>query len=411
MKNIAYLLTIWCISIFTTFAQKAAPTIAQDSLRISLITCGPGEEVYSLYGHTAIRVQDIQTDEDYIFNYGLFNFHQKGFMWRFMLGKTDYYVGAESFERFYYSMLREGRAVYEQIIALTPAEAHQVFQALIDNCKEEGWIYRYNFLTDNCTTRAIEQIITAGIEKGGESVSFAPFDTNNKEQTYRKIIHHYAAEQMPWNCFGQDLLIGTPADTLLSPRASMSFPLIAMAAFAQGTIKDAAGRERPLVSRTLTLLDAPKSAQAATRWFTPTIGGLLLALGASLLSLRTRKGQKFIKRLGTCLDDALLLLQGTSGILIFLLVFFSVHPTVDKNWLILAINPIGLILLPYKIYADLKGKRSTIVAYFMMFSGLLLLAVRLLQSIPTAMIFVALAYIIRGWALHRDNLQTKTTAR
>ena len=29
-----------------------------DSVDISLLTCGPGQEVWSYYGHTALRIQD-----------------------------------------------------------------------------------------------------------------------------------------------------------------------------------------------------------------------------------------------------------------------------------------------------------------------------------------------------------------
>ena len=71
--------------------QNLSPA-EQDSVDISLITCSPGTELYQLYGHTALRVREVRQGRrsDWVFNYGTFSFKQKNFMWRFMLGETDY---------------------------------------------------------------------------------------------------------------------------------------------------------------------------------------------------------------------------------------------------------------------------------------------------------------------------------
>ena len=58
---------------------------AQDSsrLRISLLTCTPGDELYSIFGHSAIRITDSSNvGNDYfdiVYNYGTFNFDDEGF--------------------------------------------------------------------------------------------------------------------------------------------------------------------------------------------------------------------------------------------------------------------------------------------------------------------------------------------
>ena len=48
---------------------------SNDSIRLSLLTCAPGEEIYSLFGHTAIRYENPSQGIDVVFNYGLFSFN------------------------------------------------------------------------------------------------------------------------------------------------------------------------------------------------------------------------------------------------------------------------------------------------------------------------------------------------
>ena len=84
-----------------TSIVKAAETpdaIYGDSLQISLLTCGPGKEVYSLYGHTAIRFHDVRNQQDLVINYGMFSFAQKNFILRFIFGLTDYEMGIIPFD-------------------------------------------------------------------------------------------------------------------------------------------------------------------------------------------------------------------------------------------------------------------------------------------------------------------------
>ena len=102
-----------------------------DSLEVSLLTCSPGKASYELYGHTALRVRDLRDGSDWVFNYGMFDFHAPHFVWRFVLGQTDYYLGAVPFQRFVQSYLRQGRGIEAQVLALRPDEALRVWTALV----------------------------------------------------------------------------------------------------------------------------------------------------------------------------------------------------------------------------------------------------------------------------------------
>lgn len=71
-----------------------------DSLRASVLTISPGTELYSTFGHTAIRIKDLRNKNDYVFNYGTFDFETPNFYVKFALGKLDYMLSVESFNDF-----------------------------------------------------------------------------------------------------------------------------------------------------------------------------------------------------------------------------------------------------------------------------------------------------------------------
>ena len=87
------------LSVVTMQAQEPKRVIP-DSIRISLLTCASGEEIYSLFGHTAIRYENYTRGIDAVFNYGIFNFNAPNFILRFALGETDYQLGVTDYERF-----------------------------------------------------------------------------------------------------------------------------------------------------------------------------------------------------------------------------------------------------------------------------------------------------------------------
>ena len=108
------------------------------SLQISLLTCSPGQELYSTFGHSAFRVKDMQSGIDIIFNYGTFDFYDPQFYSKFVLGKLLYFVSAERYENFVYSYQLEGRGIIEQVLALSCSQKMQLFAALRENLKEEN---------------------------------------------------------------------------------------------------------------------------------------------------------------------------------------------------------------------------------------------------------------------------------
>ena len=163
MRNFSLL----AILILLLFQNTKALELSPEG-KISLLTCAPGDEIYSYFGHSAIRINDPKGGIDYVFNYGVFSFDSPNFIWRFIRGETDYMLQGQRMPSFIDSYIEERRSVYEQVLILTQTEKQLLFDALIENAKKENRVYRYRHFSDNCSTRVRDQF---------ENVSITSSDT------------------------------------------------------------------------------------------------------------------------------------------------------------------------------------------------------------------------------------------
>ena len=240
---IYFLLRLLCPS--TASAQPQTPQEATpDSIRISLLTCASGGEIYSLFGHTAIRYENFTRGIDAVFNYGMFNFNAPNFIFRFALGETDYQLGVTNYEHFASEYNYLGRDVWQQTLNLTQAEKEHLFNLLQENYRPENRIYRYNFFYDNCATRPRDQIEAAidGTLQYADNMT----DTDTGV-TFRDLLHKYS-EGHPWSRFGMDLCMGSKADQPINRRLMMFVPFYVQDFFNTARIIDNEGQARPLVS-------------------------------------------------------------------------------------------------------------------------------------------------------------------
>lgn len=129
-----------------------------DSIRVSLVTCSPGTEVYAVYGHTALRVEVPSTGVDLVVNYGLFSFDAPNFIWRFIKGETDYVVGTIGYPIFEREYTERGSSVTLQELNLSETEKTRLIRLLDSNLRPENREYRYNFLYNNCSTKARDKV-------------------------------------------------------------------------------------------------------------------------------------------------------------------------------------------------------------------------------------------------------------
>lgn len=369
----------------TQTAERAAEQPANDSVVVSLLTCTPGQLVYELYGHTAIRVREVGTRQsDWVFNYGTFSFDQPHFIWRFLLGQTDYELGVVPYAFFYDFYMREGRGIEEQRLNLTRAEATQLVDALSKNLEPENATYRYNFFKDNCTTRAL-----AMIEKSVQGKVLWPKVDEGK--TLRGMVHEYSAKT-PWNKFGQDLLVGSEADEPADLALQKFAPLYAERFMDEALVRNNDGTTRHLAAPAITLLPAQPMAKGEAFPLTPMwVFGLLFAVSLAVTLAEWRKGKYYWG-----FDVLLFLAQGLTGCIVAFLFFFSAHPTVESNWLVLLFNPLPLVLFPWYMKSASARKRSLLVyVESVMLAATLFVGIAGLQSFPAEVYLIIIALALR----------------
>lgn len=185
--------------------------------QVSLLTCDPGREVYSVFGHSALRVRDTLQQQDLVFNYGTFDFTAPHFLFKFIRGKLHYTLSINRYSDFIENYREEERSVREDVLDFSADEVLRLSAFLTDNYKQENRAYPYDFFFDNCSTRLrdiIEKI------KGPE-LYFAENDGDQK--TFQQYLEHYI-EDMPWLNTGIDLILGRQSYTTANVRAKTFLP-------------------------------------------------------------------------------------------------------------------------------------------------------------------------------------------
>lgn len=351
----------------------------------SVLTCSPGDEAYSLYGHTALRYRDSAKGTDIVFNYGCFDFSAPNFLWRFTLGETDYFVACIHYRDFLPEYARRGSAVIEQRIDLTPEQEMVLVKALAENCLPQNRLYRYRYLDNNCTTKVRDMLYAV---LNGD-VLYAPVESEGK--SCRDALHEFVAPH-PWFGFGIDLLLGREVDEPASREALQFLPLNFMEDLENASLVAADGTIKRIVSGTEYLLQENKPV-ARRNNLTPFNVSLLLLIATMVVMLCELRRRKTYWGL----DVVLMLLQGVPGLLILFMWLFSEHPAVDNNMLIILLNPIALVLLPVMVHRIRKHRSMGIAWVQVVLVGLFFLsAVVGLQSYPAPIYFCALALMARA---------------
>ena len=325
------LLTLILVSSAPVAAQEDIPPM--DSVEFSLLTCQPHDEVYSLYGHTAIRYHELRPGGlDWAFNYGVFDFKKPHFVARFVFGLTDYELGAYPYKYFVKEYRRFGSMVTEQVLNLTDEEKMALHDALAINLRPENKIYRYNYFYNNCTTKArdiIESCINGKVEYAGRE-DYTP--------SYRDMVHSMTRNN-PWSRFGNDLLLGIKADWKTDLRQQEFLPGNLLYDFDHAQIYSN-GNYRPLIKERR--IAVPAGVQIIESGFPLTplaCAAILLAVGIVIFFFEWRK-----KRVFVLWDVLLMMTTGTIGIVLTLMLF-SQHPTVSLNLQIILCNPLPWLFL------------------------------------------------------------------
>ena len=337
------LLLATCQMTLQVHANKDISPEYYDSVEVSLLTCQPHDEVYSLYGHTALRWHDLHDNgsKDLAFNYGVFDFKKPYFTLRFVFGLTDYELGGYPFRLFLREYRYFGSMVTEQVLNLTSCEKALLHQALALNLQDENKVYRYNYFYNNCTTKArdiIEQCVNGKVEYA-EREGYTP--------TYREMIHEMTNNN-PWSRFGNDLLLGIKADVKTNLRQQEFLPYNLMYDFDRAQIYEN-GQYRPLVKERR--IAVPAGVQMVKNGFPLSplaCAVILLVIGLVIFLIEWMRRCDFV-----VWEALLMVITGTIGIVLFLMLF-SQHPTVSLNLQFILLNPLPWFFL----WSVVRGKKT-----------------------------------------------------
>ncbi|MCH7409727.1 DUF4105 domain-containing protein [Belliella sp. DSM 111904] len=322
------------------------------NVQISLLTCDPGDQIYSVFGHSAIRVLDQETGEDLVYNYGTFDFDAPFFVIKFTQRTLDYMLSVTTYERFLYEYQYFQRGVREQILNLNDVQKENVIKFLKINALPENRLYRYDFFYDNCATRVrdlFEEVL------GKQLVWNDPDDP--QEQTFRELIDE-CIHPLPWYDLGIDLALGSVIDAKATEREKQFLPVYMEAAFARAQI-EGDGPTRALAQASQPVLQFPQQAASASL-FNPFIVMWLVAI---IFMIITFLGYKR-RRLYIGFDVTLFGVLGLLGLLIFVLWFLTFHSQTKWNWNILWAFPMHLVL----VFALLKKEVLPWLKRYLMFA-------------------------------------------
>ena len=313
-------------------------------LRISLLTCSPGTELYSTFGHTAIRVQNRSTGTDEVYNYGTFEFGP-GFYTQFVRGKLRYFLSVERMDEFLYNYQYENRSVVEQVLLLSCAEKARLHAALQANALEQNRYYKYDFLRDNCTTRAGNMIRITAV--GDTTLNILP----PAPLTFRNQIHEYLHRNKQWwSKFGIDLLLGMPLDKQVTNSEAQFLPDYLLQAMNLSRVPSG-----PLVTAPLTIL--PAQPQRSDEAIGPMPVFALLLLVVFIASFfKSKTSQRFLN----WFDPFLFLVTGLVGMLLLFMWFGTDHAVCAYNLNLLWALPSHAIAVFF-----MRSQQSWVRVYFL----------------------------------------------
>ncbi len=347
MKKIFFFILLLMLGIANQSSLNAQDSTSQAKLQFSLLTCDAGDDLYTLWGHTAIRVVDSVNHTDIVYNFGSFDFNTPQFTAKFMRGDLLYFISANTYSDFLYEYQYFKRDVHEQVLKITDSEKIKWYTELQTNMIGNNRFYLYNFIYDNCTTRIKEGV-------------FKHAPVNN----YSIGIHSYREEivsacykgGMGWVGLGIDLLLGSVADQSPNLQQEAFLPKLLMQKMALNT---------KLVLATHYIKN--KTEESAKGVLPINILLVLLLLYAGV-SFSKNKTALFI---GKSIDLILLFILGLGGLLVAYMSWFSMHDACHQNFNILWLHPFYLIaLLSYFI-----SKKWTSYLGFLFFATMLIVTI------------------------------------
>ena len=303
----------------------------------SVLTCGPGDDFYTTFGHSAIRICDTAQGLDLVYNYGTFDFNTPHFYWKFMRGQLDYQLSRTSYAEFIDEYEWYSRPVSEQRLTFESGQVQNLFLLLETNYLPEYRHYRYDFLRDNCATRVRDIVYSAWAQD-------TVLQRTAEPRSYRQLLATCLKDSMEWWHLGIDLLFGLPTDHRCSAPERMFLPAEMEAELAQCTTTGI-WTAPAIVEPSHALLTKGRTPLKAS--FPPVVAfALLLAVIAVLTVCAHRFSFKPV--VFNVIDRVLFIVAGLCGLFLCFMWFCTDHWCTQWNLNILWLSPL-LILIAIRL--------------------------------------------------------------
>ena len=379
-------LLIACVVLFS-FLPPYAAKAQQDSsgLQISLLTCSPGAELYSVFGHNALRIVDSAAGTDIVYNYGTFDFNDPDFYTKFVRGKLLYFVSQVSYNDFLFEYQYFKRGVKEQVLNLSHQEKKKIQADLFENVREENRYYKYDFLYDNCTTRLRDIIFQKNKYEAYQIPGFTP-----QGQTFRDHLHVYLDRaQMRWTALGIDLLLGLEADIPMTQMESMFLPDFLYKGVSLATMK----QEKMERKKIEVLADMQPTPVSISFYLDPLFVFIVFCIALLLPSF-------YFTSLQSLADGIWLIVTGLLGLFLLFMWFGTDHQSFSKNLNLLWAFPLNLYFA-FKLNDIKKWMRQFFKAWSLVLLVLIAISLTNAGVINTAFYPLMLLASLRYWILSK----------
>ncbi len=309
LKTIFFILLT--ISSLKVFSQNI---ILSQKTKVSVLTCDKGNELHSLFGHTAIRILDPVNDFDAIYNFGYFDFKTPNFYLKFVKGDMKYFVAVDDFQNFMTEYVYYQRGVYEQELNISQVEKQKIFNNLNQILQSNERFYTYKFIDRNCTTMVADLLEKNTAIKISNNIA-------DKNKTNREILYQYLGNHFYEN-LGINIIFGYKTDATFK---KVFLPL---------QLQEGLNKTKNSISKNTTL-----NIQSATTPFSVWNNIYSLILALSLIVIINKKW----------LINIYFILLSIIGIFLFCVGFYSFHEEVSANYNIALFNPLYLLLVIFTL--------------------------------------------------------------
>lgn len=345
--------------LLSTIGFSQNPKLSPNT-EVSVFTCGRGEELYSTFGHTALRIKDPINQLDVVYNYGYFDFRAENFYFKFVKGDLQYFMNVTSFEDFVFEYQSDRREVIEQTLNLPLEKKQEVFDALNAALLSKDRFYTYKFIDRNCTTMIVEKI--NGLYGQNEIQK-----VDDKTISYRTVLYPYF-ENYFWYKLGINIVFGAKTD---QKAEKLFLPTELM-----HSLDKAKFDGNPLASSKKTIVIGEE---------VPTEFSFFnsIYLICALLLLIVLINKKFVFNL-------YLLTCGIFGVFLCLIGFYSEHQELLWNYNALLFNPL-FVLVPFVSKSLLKKLNTALLIMLVIYIIIMLTKPHLMILFP---FILANAYIL-----------------